>query len=87
MAAKILSFVQACDRDPAVWQRISQAGIERVCSTYTWKIHSTRLLSLAKIYGFWNYASQENREDLLRYIEMLFHLLYKPRAQELLSMQ
>ncbi|MFZ9737867.1 MAG: sucrose synthase [Prochlorotrichaceae cyanobacterium] len=87
MAAKILNFVQACDRDPAVWQRISQAGIERVCSTYTWKIHSTRLLSLAKIYGFWNYASQENREDLLRYIEMLFHLLYKPRAQELLSVQ
>ncbi|MGA1626957.1 MAG: hypothetical protein ACO4AJ_15250, partial [Prochlorothrix sp.] len=54
-------------------------------STYTWKIHCARLVSLAKIYGFWNYNSKENREDLLRYIEMMFYLLYKPRAQKLLQ--
>ena len=84
-AAKILAFVSECDRNPKYWQEISQRGIERVYSTYTWKIHSSKLLSLAKIYGFWNFTSQENREDLLRYVESLFYLLYKPRAQHLLE--
>jgi sucrose synthase len=45
------------------------------------------LLSLARIYGFWNYTSQENREDMLRYLEALFYLIYKPRAQQLLEEQ
>ncbi len=84
-AEKILAFVSECDRKPKYWQEISQRGIERVYSTYTWKIHSTKLLSLAKIYGFWNFTSQENREDLLRYVESLFYLLYKPKAQQLLE--
>ncbi|AGY59080.1 sucrose synthase [Gloeobacter kilaueensis] len=85
MAASIVEFLSKCDANPDYWQQISSRGIQRVYSTYTWKIHTTRLLSLARIYGFWNYGSQENREDLLRYIEMLFYLLYKPGAQKLLE--
>ncbi|MGA1264369.1 MAG: sucrose synthase [Prochlorothrix sp.] len=84
-AKTILDFVEKCDQFPDYWQEISQQAIDRVYSTYTWKIHSARLVSLAKIYGFWNYTSKENREDLMRYIEMLFYLLYKPRAQRLLE--
>jgi sucrose synthase len=87
MAEVILAFLNQCDENSSQWDQISQRGIDRVYSTYTWKIHTTRLLSLAKIYGFWNYASQENREDMLRYIESLFYLLYKPRAQQLLEEQ
>lgn len=86
-AEVILEFLDQCDRDPKYWSEISQRGIDRVYSTYTWKIHTTRLLSLAKIYGFWNYTSQENREDMMRYVESLFYLLYKPRAQRLLEEQ
>ncbi|MFB2974358.1 sucrose synthase [Aerosakkonema sp. BLCC-F183] len=86
-AEKILEFISKCDRDPHYWHEISQRAIDRVYSTYTWKIHTTRLLSLARIYGFWNFTSQENREDLLRYIESLFYLLFKPRAQRLLERQ
>ena len=85
MAEIVLDFVLKCDQNPSHWSEISKQGIDRVYSTYTWKIHTTRLLSLAKIYGFWNYASQENREDMLRYIESLFYLLYKPRANALLE--
>ncbi len=85
MAGIILEFVSKCDQNPALWEEVSKRAIDRVYSTYTWKIHTTRLLSLAKIYGFWNYTSQENREDILRYIESLFYLLYKPRAQALLE--
>jgi sucrose synthase len=85
MAATILEFLSKCDQNPDYWTQISQRGMDRVFSTYTWKIHSTRLMSLAKIYGFWNYTSKENREDMLRYIEMLFHLLYKPMARSVLD--
>ena len=85
MAQKILDFVTKCDQNPEYWEQIAHQGVERVYSTYTWKIHTTRLLSLARIYGFWNYVSQENREDMLRYLEALFYLIYKPRAQKILE--
>jgi sucrose synthase len=85
MAEIILNFISKCDQSSGYWEEISNRGIERVYSTYTWKIHTTKLMSLAKIYGFWNYISQENREDMLRYIEMLFHLLYNPMAKSLLE--
>lgn len=84
-AEKILEFVTKCEHNPDLWQQVSEQGIQRVYSTYTWKIHTTRLLSLARIYGFWNFASKENREDILRYVEMLFYLLYKPMAKKLLE--
>lgn len=84
-AQKILEFVGKCEQNPNYWYEISTRGIDRVYSTYTWKIHTTRLLTLARTYGFWNYASQENREDMFRYIEALFYLIYKPRAKRLLE--
>ncbi|MEB3359194.1 MAG: sucrose synthase [Synechococcales bacterium] len=85
MANVILEFLSKCDQNPGYWKEISNRSIDRVYSTYTWKIHSSRLMSLAKIYGFWNYTSKENREDMLRYIEMMFYLLYKPMAQRLME--
>lgn len=86
-AEKILDFVTKCEQNPNYWYEISTRGIDRVYSTYTWKIHTTKLLSLARIYGFWNFTSKENREDLLRYLEALFYLIYRPRAQNLLQEQ
>ncbi|MBW4448090.1 MAG: sucrose synthase [Spirirestis rafaelensis WJT71-NPBG6] len=84
-AERILEFVLKCEQNPNYWNEISQQAINRVYSTYTWKIHTTKLLSLARIYGFWNFNSKENREDLLRYLETLFYLIYKPRAQAILE--
>lgn len=84
-AQKILDFVQKCDRNPELWGEISEKAMQRVYTSYTWKIHTTKLLSLARIYGFWNFTSKENREDMLRYIESLFYLIYKPRSQALLE--
>ncbi|BAY92720.1 MULTISPECIES: sucrose synthase [unclassified Tolypothrix] len=85
MAQVILEFVHKCDKNTEYWLKVSQQSIKRVLTNYTWKIHTTRLLSLARIYGFWNYTSQENREDMLRYLEILFYLVFKPRAQQLLA--
>ncbi len=84
-AEKILTFVAQCEQNPDYWTQISKQAIERVYSTYTWKIHTNRLLSLARIYGFWNFTSKEKREDMLRYIESLFYLIYKSRSQQLLN--
>lgn len=84
-AQKILNFLSKCEQNPNYWSEISARGIDRVYSTYTWKIHTTKLLTLARTYGFWNYSSKENREDMLRYIEALFYLIYKPRAKALLA--
>ncbi|WP_414578010.1 sucrose synthase [Anabaena sp. CCY 9402-a] len=84
-AQKILEFVTKCEENPQYWGTVSQQAIDRVYSTYTWKIHTNKLLSLARIYGFWNFTSKEKREDLLRYLESLFYLIYKPRAQALLE--
>ncbi|MDC0831822.1 sucrose synthase [Geitlerinema sp. FC II] len=84
-AQKLIDFVTKCEQNPDYWLEISRKGIDRVYTTYTWKIHTTRLLSMAKTFGFWNYSSKENREDMMRYIEALFYLIYKPRAQALLE--
>jgi len=84
-AQKLLNFLSKCEDNPNYWYEISAGGIDRVYSTYTWKIHTTKLLTLARTYGFWNYSSKENREDMLRYIEALFYLIYKPRAKALLA--
>jgi sucrose synthase len=84
-AQKILDFLSKCEQNPNYWYEISTRGIDRVYSTYTWKIHTTRLLTLARTYSFWNYSSKENREDMLRYLEALFYLIYKPRAKQLLA--
>ena len=84
-AQKLLNFLDKCEQNPNYWYEISGRGIDRVYSTYTWKIHTTKLLTLARTYGFWNYSSKENREDMLRYIEALFYLIYKPRAKALLA--
>ncbi|MEG4215837.1 sucrose synthase [Microcoleus sp. Pol14C6] len=84
-AQKLLDFLSKCEHNPNYWYEISTRGIDRVYSTYTWKIHTTKLLTLARTYGFWNYSSKENREDMLRYIESLFYLIYKPKAKALLA--
>ena len=84
-AQKLLDFVSKCDQNPNYWLEISNKAMARVYSTYTWKIHTTKLLSLARIYGFVNFISKEQREDLLRYVEALFYLIFKPRAKELLA--
>ncbi|WP_445252240.1 MULTISPECIES: hypothetical protein [unclassified Microcoleus] len=78
-------LLSKCEHNPNYWYEISTRGIDRVYSTYTWNIHTTKLLTLARTYGFWNYSSKENREDMLRYIESLFYLIYKPRAKALLA--
>jgi sucrose synthase len=84
-AEKIIEFISKCEQEPNYWFEISERAVKRIRDKYNWKNHTKQLLGLAKIYGFWNYASFENREALLRYLEALFYLSYKPKAEQLLQ--
>lgn len=84
-AKKILDFINQCDVNPQYWQQISERAIQRVRNKYNWQLHTKQLLLCARIQGFWSYVNQENREAMLRYLEALFYLIYKPRAEKLLE--
>jgi sucrose synthase len=82
-AARILYFLEQCDAQPKYWELISERAIHRVQDRYSWDLHTTKLLALANLYWFWNQLAPHNREALLRYLEMMFHFIYKPRASDL----
>ena len=78
---KILSFLKNMTKSKNEWERISKNGIERVESTYMWSIHAEKLVTLSKIYGFWKYATNLEMTELNSYLDIMYHLLYKPRAE------
>jgi sucrose synthase len=59
--------------------------MQQIRSNYTWALHTKQLLILAKMYSFWNFVFHDNRQALLRYLDTLFHLIYKPRAEIILK--
>jgi sucrose synthase len=84
-AKKILNFVDQCNAYLEHWDKISEWAIQHIRNKYNWQLHSKQLLLLAKIYSFWNFVNQESGEARSRYLESLFHLLYKPRAEKILE--
>ena len=84
-AEKILAFFQECDTHPEHWQEVSQWMSQRIHQKYNWQLHTSQLLALTKIYSFWNFIRPESSEARVRYMESLFHLIYKPRAEQILA--
>ncbi len=84
-AARMADFFERCAADPEHWQTVSAGARQRVEERYTWKLYARRLLSLTCIYGFWKYATNLEREETSRYLEMFYHLQFKKRAQSLRS--
>jgi sucrose synthase len=84
-AQKIITFLHQCERDPTHWPMISDRAIQHIQAQYNWPTHSQQLLLLTKIYSFWNYIDPDRRTALQRYLEALFYLLYKPRADQILA--
>ena len=78
-------FFEQCSESPEHWDRISGGGIERVNSRYTWKLYAERLMTLSRIYGFWKYMTNLEQAETRRYLEVLYGLLYRPRAATLLE--
>ncbi|MEO3703655.1 sucrose synthase [Trichormus azollae] len=84
-AKTILNFLDKCDANPEYWQETSQWMIQRIRHKYNWKSHTEQLLLLAKIFRFWNFIAPEDNDARDRYMETLFHLIYKPRAEEIIA--
>ncbi|MEH1836365.1 MAG: sucrose synthase [Nostoc sp.] len=84
-AKKILDFLDQCDTDAEYWHEVSEWMSQRIHHKYNWHLHSNQLLLLAKIFSFWNFVAPENNEARDRYMETLFHLIYKPRAEKILE--
>lgn len=79
-AAKITAFFARCEEDPEYWQQLSANAVARIQARYTWNRYAKRLLSLTCLYGFWKFATNLERQETSRYLEMLYHLQFKPRA-------
>ncbi|MEA5486828.1 MULTISPECIES: sucrose synthase [Pseudanabaena] len=84
-AKKILQFLNQCKSDREYWTQISELAIQRIQEQYNWQDHTQKLLLLAKIYSFWDCIYSDNREARQHYLEALFYLLYKPRAEQILA--
>jgi sucrose synthase len=82
MSEKIADFMEQCAADPGRWDEISAAGVSRVLDRYTWDLYAQRLLTLSKIYGFWRFVSDLERRENRRYLEMFYHLQYRPLAAQ-----
>jgi len=82
-AHKMLQFLAQCDGEVGYWEQISQGGIQRVALRYTWTMYADRMLKLSRIYGFWKYISNIEREEAARYLEMFYFLMYRKMADKI----
>ncbi|KAJ7972995.1 Sucrose synthase [Quillaja saponaria] len=77
-ASKLMvDFFQQCKEDPRQWNKISDAGLQRIYERYTWNIYSERLMTLAGVYSFWKYVSKLERRETRRYLEMFYILKFR----------
>jgi sucrose synthase len=82
---KIISFLDRIKKEPAHWDKISNNAILRVDREYNWKNYASTLISLANIYGFWKFTSNFDMTEMNAYLDIIYHLLYKPRVADVLS--
>jgi sucrose synthase len=83
VAQQITDFFVRCREEPGYWQQISEAGLKRVDERYTWRRYADRMMTLSRIYGFWRYVSNLEREETQRYLEMLYTLQFRPLAKSM----
>ncbi len=80
-AELIASFFARVAGEPEHWQTLSDGALARVEASYTWKRYARRLMTLARVYGFWKYVTNLERAETRRYLEMFYGLQYRPLAE------
>lgn len=80
-ADKMADFFEKCAQDSSYWEQISRGAIERVRARYTWDLYAERMMTLSRIYGFWKYVTNLERDESRRYLEMFYGLQFRPLAQ------
>ncbi len=83
VAEKLLQFFEACETDAELWKRMSASGIRRIEENYTWKLYGEKMMTLARVYGFWKYVTNLERAETKRYLEALYELRYRRSVQEM----
>ncbi|MBN1491410.1 MAG: sucrose synthase [Phycisphaerae bacterium] len=78
-------FFEKANDDPAEWQRISQGALDRIEARYTWKRYGQRMMTLARVYGFWKYVTNLEREETQRYLDMMYNLQFRPLARSMVK--
>lgn len=79
----ITDFFHNCRNDESYWELISQGGLARVKNRYTWALYAERMMTLSRIYGFWKYVTDLERDETRRYLEMFYALQFVPLARQL----
>ncbi len=85
VCAELLEFFERCENEGDYWQRVSGEAIERIRSRYTWERYASRMMTLSRIYGFWKYVTNLERDETRRYLQMFYGLQFRPRAETLLK--
>ena len=85
IAQQLVDFYSRCENEPDYWHKIAQGGLKRVQEKYTWKLYAERMMTFARIYGFWRYVSNLERMEARRYLEMFYSLQFRPLAKQLES--
>lgn len=79
-AERMAAFFERCAAEPGHWNDISQGALDRVEARYTWKQYAERMMTLTRIYGFWRFVSDLEREETARYLHMFYQLQFRPLA-------
>ncbi|HRQ05628.1 MAG TPA: sucrose synthase [Nitrosomonas halophila] len=79
----IADFLERSQENHGEWERISHGALDRVASRYTWRLYAERMMTLSRIYGFWKFVSGLDREEMDRYLNMFYHLQFRPLANKL----
>ncbi|HEY5603774.1 MAG TPA: sucrose synthase [Gammaproteobacteria bacterium] len=82
-ADMLVDFFEKCSNDASYWDRISEGGLRRVEQRFTWKLYAERMMTLSRIYGFWKYVTNLERDETRRYLEMFYALQYRPLSQSI----
>ena len=77
----LLEVISKINSDEKFWKEISDKSIKRVNEAYNWKLYSEKLLTLSKVYGFWKYLTNLKMADMEAYLDIVFHTMYKQRAE------
>jgi sucrose synthase len=83
-SARMVAFFRRSAEDPAHWDTISEAAVKRVIENYNWELHAKKLLALSRIYGFWKYITNIEREETRRYLDMFYGLMLRRHSRKML---
>lgn len=84
IAKSLEEYYRDSSKNKNLWQNISEAGVSRVRENYTWKLYSRNLIMQTKLYGFWRFSvAEKGKEEMDRYSDVLYHFLFKERAERL----